>query len=50
MWVAEQDKDFEGSKKRKRDISGELAIKSCTFMVARLGSITSGKSMSEVSI
>lgn len=36
--------------KKKSGISGELAFKSCTFIIARLGSTIAGKSMSEVSI
>lgn len=48
MWVAEQGKDFEG--RQKNDISGEVAIKSCTFIIARLSSTVAGKSVSEVSI
>lgn len=35
---------------KKNDISGEVAIKSCTFIIARLSSTVAGKSVSEVSI
>lgn len=48
MWAAKRTKISKEGK--KCDISGELAIKSCTFIVARLGSTTAGKRMSEVSI
>lgn len=37
-------------RRKKSGISGELAIKSCTFIITRLGSAIAGKSMSEVSI
>lgn len=43
-------KMLKGGKKKKSGISGELAIKSCTFVIARLGSTIADKSMSEVSI
>lgn len=44
-------KILKGSKKKKKsDISGELAIKSGTFIAARVGSTTPGRSVSEVSV
>ena len=41
MWVAKEGKDFE-AREKKSDISEELAIKSCTFIIASLGITTAG--------